>query len=667
MMDTKPLLGGEGEGHMHQRPSTRGGLDLAGLKAQMATCVIGPSSDSTLAFYSNLSSGVASGGVGSTGSSPRTSVDHEGPVSLESLGSQLAQMKKQEKEKEQQQQEGKEKEAEKDTPVGSPKGSPVLPGKVESAPAALSKKSKKSKNKKKKEAKAAAQQQRQQTPFPGIPLHTEERNTIDASSPSLTSSDEELALSPEGSPKRTNRSSTFSLFRNKDGAFRSPPLPTVSSFRNSPRLSPLSFSASSRSLRSLYGASHSSNTDISPILPSDAQAAAAGRDAYEKGQKKEGNKSLAAFKGSLSAMKKKNKIPKNDAEDEKNTMALYGNLSAGSAVLRPDEAADAESDDENRTDDKEEVRPRRAKSYGDFTKSKTVNRLKGYRLSRRFAEVPIAPADRRVSDEVLNARLPAVELFGASLEDLMKLQATAKPENVETQAELAALEVPLILVHLAYAIVQSGGCTREGLFRVPGTKATVDRLKVSLCSGEYEDLSLENPHDLASLMKEWLKSLKDPVIPRDLYQRCMDTVVKPKDSVAIVDEIPYPQQAVLRYVISFLQHEILKPEVQKVTRMDMRSIAMTFAPCLMDYDESDMQKMMANIQLQIKFLVNLLMLMNVDGLESTLDTSVSSISSVRPQPQQQKKRGPGRPFIFRFTPSNLLGRQNQQTNNNKNK
>jgi len=89
------------------------------------------------------------------------------------------------------------------------------------------------------------------------------------------------------------------------------------------------------------------------------------------------------------------------------------------------------------------------------------------------------------------------------------------------------------------------------------------------------------------------------------------SVSKPKKCIAVVEEIPQPNRSVLKYIITFLQTHILRPEIQKATRMDIKSIATAFAPCLMRSPEvSDMQEMMSNIQQEIKFVVNLLILSN---------------------------------------------------------
>jgi hypothetical protein len=191
-------------------------------------------------------------------------------------------------------------------------------------------------------------------------------------------------------------------------------------------------------------------------------------------------------------------------------------------------------------------------------------------------------------------------VFGGTLEDVMKFQ-----------KDLVELDIPIVLVALTSALIKTG-TDQEGIFRVPGNKTRIDGLKARIAEGDYDfDDERANIHDLASLLKEWLQSLKDPVIPASLYEKCTESVSKPKECIAVVEELPQLNKSVLKYIISFLQTHVLRPEIQKITRMDIKSVATTFAPCLMRSPEvSDMQVMMANIQQEIKFVVNLLMLSN---------------------------------------------------------
>ena len=71
-------------------------------------------------------------------------------------------------------------------------------------------------------------------------------------------------------------------------------------------------------------------------------------------------------------------------------------------------------------------------------------------------------------------------------------------------------------------------------------------------------------------------------------------------------------------MVTWLQDKILQPEVQRKTRMDISSVAMAFGPCFLTFPEQKVEELVKCMQAQIKFTVNLLMLMNseVNNYES---------------------------------------------------
>lgn len=103
------------------------------------------------------------------------------------------------------------------------------------------------------------------------------------------------------------------------------------------------------------------------------------------------------------------------------------------------------------------------------------------------------------------------------------------------------MDIPIVLVALTSALTKVG-TDHEGIFRyftlysykllvmyvltkgasihqtrVPGNKSRIDKLKSRIGEGDYDfDEERLNVHDLASALKEWLQSLKEPVVPASL-------------------------------------------------------------------------------------------------------------------------------------------------------
>lgn len=127
-------------------------------------------------------------------------------------------------------------------------------------------------------------------------------------------------------------------------------------------------------------------------------------------------------------------------------------------------------------------------------------------------------------------------LFDVSLDDIMKLQ---KRQDLP----------PIILLYFTDAILKLKGCSEEGLFRyatsrivvvsfllphsfslalgrcvlciiqchrISGNHEEVKELKATLTTGQFTVSMDTDPHVVASAFKAWLRSLTEPIIPRNL-------------------------------------------------------------------------------------------------------------------------------------------------------
>ncbi|CAB4041785.1 rho GTPase-activating 39-like [Paramuricea clavata] len=92
-------------------------------------------------------------------------------------------------------------------------------------------------------------------------------------------------------------------------------------------------------------------------------------------------------------------------------------------------------------------------------------------------------------------------MFGSTLEDTMEMQRINFPD----------LKLPWILGCLTERIIQQNGTAVEGIFRVPGDIDEVNALKVKTDSWAYPD-DCNDPNVAASLLKQWFRDLKDPLL-----------------------------------------------------------------------------------------------------------------------------------------------------------
>ena len=168
----------------------------------------------------------------------------------------------------------------------------------------------------------------------------------------------------------------------------------------------------------------------------------------------------------------------------------------------------------------------------------------------RLAEIPQEPRT-------------SVFLFGVSLYEIMWGQRRSLPN----------CPVPVFLHQLAEAMFEAGAEKIEGIFRLPGNMRNVDRLAELANMGEniMNNIPL---HDIASLLKKWVRELAEPIVPKKMNDRFMEAGAS-GDWLAFVDKLPQLHMTTLAYLIGFLQR---LSKAQAVTKMGPDNLAMVFGP-----------------------------------------------------------------------------------------
>ncbi|KAJ1731916.1 hypothetical protein LPJ61_002295 [Coemansia biformis] len=219
---------------------------------------------------------------------------------------------------------------------------------------------------------------------------------------------------------------------------------------------------------------------------------------------------------------------------------------------------------------------------------------------RRFLCLQLARARRAAAR---SAAMTAAELrlvlavparplvFGAALEEIM-----ADPGLV------GATGVPTILEHLTTQIVRLGGDRTEGLFRVPADADAVTMARLRLEAGCLDTPRDGDPNIPASLLKEWLRDLAEPLVPEALYDVC---VAAPSNATAVLSRMPPESLRVLKFLLAFLA-ELLRPDVQVHTKMDASNLALIFGPTLLRNPASDLRDAFATSSAEQRFVLTLL-------------------------------------------------------------
>lgn len=179
--------------------------------------------------------------------------------------------------------------------------------------------------------------------------------------------------------------------------------------------------------------------------------------------------------------------------------------------------------------------------------------------------------------------------FGITIEEAMAMQ----------KEKYFDLSIPVIMVKLTDAILLNDGCKTEGIFRVAGS--TMQVLKTQQ---QFNDLNFDeipsDPHVLVGVLKQWLRELKEPLIPNANYHNCLNCESL-ADCVSAIDKLPALNKATLGKLVQLLR-EIAKPENQQYTKMDMHSICLVSAPVLFRCQSTDMAELVVNMQREKAFL-----------------------------------------------------------------
>uniref|UniRef100_A0A8C5SWB7 Rho-GAP domain-containing protein n=1 Tax=Laticauda laticaudata TaxID=8630 RepID=A0A8C5SWB7_LATLA len=128
----------------------------------------------------------------------------------------------------------------------------------------------------------------------------------------------------------------------------------------------------------------------------------------------------------------------------------------------------------------------------------------------------------------------------------------------------------------------------EGLFRKCGSMTRIKALKARLEAGEH-CLHMALPCDVATLVKQFLRSLPEPLIPAELQGplcQVQQQSREDRDSLTLLITCLLPpwNSSILRYFLSFLQEVVARCAQNK---MDLANLAIIFVPNLFSGEMSN--------------------------------------------------------------------------------
>ncbi|KAG0069820.1 hypothetical protein BGZ89_002081 [Linnemannia elongata] len=180
---------------------------------------------------------------------------------------------------------------------------------------------------------------------------------------------------------------------------------------------------------------------------------------------------------------------------------------------------------------------------------------------------------RKNSEPTLGAKgLPTTPLFGSSLEEAIRMSHIPGTPMV-----------PAILVRCA-EFLEAKGIDEVGLYRVPGSHASVQKLKLMFDSGKDHNLlamDAIDPNDIATLLKLYLRELPTPLLPAVFLEQ-FQTLLSTDRQIChnlrgILIGLPRPNYVVLSYLCHHLSR--IAAHADK-TKMNVSNLGVVFAPTL---------------------------------------------------------------------------------------
>ncbi|XP_063681404.1 rho GTPase-activating protein 24-like isoform X3 [Bolinopsis microptera] len=182
-------------------------------------------------------------------------------------------------------------------------------------------------------------------------------------------------------------------------------------------------------------------------------------------------------------------------------------------------------------------------------------------------------------------------MFGSSIE------VTVKREKLH-----GGRNVPKIISQCIGYLDNSFRLKENGIFRLPGNEKTVKQLKMEFQEGMEPNLEAKgDTHTIGSLLKLYLRSLPDSVIPSSLYEDFVAIILTYElnqqeglnELRYLINRIPCSAYNCIRRLCEFL---FKVQTYSDSNRMDLNNLAIVFSPTILKNNSGNLDLEMRDIQ-----------------------------------------------------------------------
>jgi hypothetical protein len=193
-------------------------------------------------------------------------------------------------------------------------------------------------------------------------------------------------------------------------------------------------------------------------------------------------------------------------------------------------------------------------------------------------DLPISLKDLRGQVEPLKKESLGIGKFPvSSLSEIMLKQKESHPN----------LHLPLMVIRLRNAIIQLGGYSSEGIFRLSVDQKILDAFIEQLKEGDY-NFTFSDPNIPAAALKQWIRELPHPLLD---YQIFIDhteskTELTSSSLASVLSKIPAENKALL-HALADITRNVSSAENIGRSKMSVANMATLFTPSIIrDPDES---------------------------------------------------------------------------------